>query len=170
MPKCKRQGAGATSPSVNRLLPQAVCLDRSKDERIRAEVFLEHWYCFLGDEGYSTRLWGGRGLPCCGILGLKDKGAGDYRNSVWPSHVHGLFSLGFILMTFKQRGANCELPLINGLSSPVTFSQHPLASLGCKLHGGSGNNHADVVSSFNSPKASPSPSLFTLRLTWSRAS
>lgn len=56
------------------------------------------------------------------------KGLRDYRNSVCPSHVHGLFSLGFILMTFTQRETNCELPLINGLSSPLTFSQHPSAS------------------------------------------
>lgn len=57
-------------------------------------------------------------------------GLSDYRNSICLSHVHGLFSLWFILMTFMQRGANCELPLINGLSSPLTFSQHPLASPG----------------------------------------
>lgn len=30
------------------------------------------------------------------ILSLKDRGLSDYRKSVCPSHVHGLFSLGFI--------------------------------------------------------------------------
>lgn len=39
-----------------------------------------------------------------------------------PPFMHGLFSLGFFLMTFMQRGANCELPLFNGLSAPASLS------------------------------------------------
>lgn len=60
----------------------------------------------------------------------EDRRLSGYRSTVCPSHVRGLFSLGFILMTFTQRGPTCELPLINGLSSLLAFSEHPLASPG----------------------------------------
>lgn len=133
MAKCKRPGAGARSLSLSAVFSvkrdplQKVCLESSQSKDIRTEVFPYHWYDFLGDDFYPAWLWAEEACLALASWAWRIRQLSDYRNSVCPSHGHGLFRLEFILMTFTQRGANCELPLINGPSSPLTFSRRPLA-------------------------------------------